>query len=375
MPTLETPSAEELDAQSTELQEALNATWALVGGALAAELAAQATVSAASADLVPVLWARYSGRVISKLLNIYLTAADRVAAAVERETGRTVDALDVVHVLRWATAARERLDRSAEVIEAKVRELLSADDSRDNVIAAVRDYLTAPIGHSEVVAHTETHAAVQSATHTQFASLVESGVVVVTRTWQSRHDDRVRSWHREADGQRRELGEPFAVGDSFLIAPSVPVPGLPFDVGDICNCRCSVRYSYDIIKVHDDGDTREVPVPELEPGEAALVAASAKWNPEDHPRGKDGKFIKKGSLQLLLSSKKPWVSHTVDAVKNLDAKQWNNLKPEQQEYVKDAVEKLPHDSEMYKKAKKKLDSLGGADDGDSSDAPAAAPKP
>src|SRR5690606_27124128 len=138
---------------------------------------------------------------------------------------------------------------------------------------------------------------------------------------------------------------------------------------------CSVRYSYDIIKVHDDDDTREVPVPELEPGEAALVAASAKWNPEDHPRGKDGKFIKKGSLQLLLSSKKPWVSHTVDAVKNLDAKQWNNLKPEQQEYVKDAVEKLPHDSEMYKKAKKKLDSLGGADDGDSSDAPAAAPKP
>src|SRR5690606_41318507 len=85
---------------------------------------------------------------------------------------------------------------------------------------------------------------------------------------------------RSSDLQRRELDEPFAVGDSFLIAPSVPVPGLPFDVGDICNCRCSVRYSYDIIKVHDDGDTREVPVPELEPGEAALVAASAKWNPE-----------------------------------------------------------------------------------------------
>src|SRR5690606_39533999 len=101
-----------------------------------------------SAALVPVLWARYSGRVISKLLNIYLTAADRVAAAVERETGRTVDALDVVHVLRWATAARERLDRSAEVIEAKVRELLSADDSRDNVIAAERVYHQAPIGHN-----------------------------------------------------------------------------------------------------------------------------------------------------------------------------------------------------------------------------------
>src|SRR5690606_36391981 len=117
-------------------------------------LPAALPISAASADLVPVLWARYRGRVISKLLNIYLTAADRVAAAVERETGRTVDALDVVHVLRWATAARERLDRSAEVIEAKVRELLSADDSRDNVIAAVRDFLTAPIGHSEVVAHT-----------------------------------------------------------------------------------------------------------------------------------------------------------------------------------------------------------------------------
>src|SRR5690606_10271143 len=148
-----------------------------------------------------------------------------------------------------ATATRERLDRSGEVIEATVRELLSADDSRDNVIAAVRYYLTAPIGHREVVAHTETHAAVQSATQTLFVSVVARGVVVVTRTWQSRHEDRVRSWHRDADGQRRELDEPFTVGDSLLIAPSVPVPGLPFDVGDICNCRCSVRYSYDIIKV------------------------------------------------------------------------------------------------------------------------------
>src|SRR5690606_39056933 len=95
----------------------------------------------------------------------------------------------------------------------------------------------------------------------------------------------------------------------------------------------------------------------------------------DHPRGKDGKFIKKGFLQSLLSSKKPWISQVINAVDSLDDKQWGNLKPEQQNYVKESVNKIPHDSDMYKKAKKKLDSLSGGAGAAPAIAPAAASKP
>ncbi len=93
------------------------------------------------------------------------------------------------------------------------------------------------------------------------------------------------------------------------------------------NCRCSV--------VYDFADVAVEPEPEL-----ALVAAG-KWKPQDHPRGKDGKFIKSGSLTGFLGQAKPTPISTLTAIKDLTPDKWDNvLTTSQKEHLLEEVDKL-----------------------------------
>lgn len=56
------------------------------------------------------------------------------------------------------------------------------------------------------------------------------------KRWRSRHDDRVRSSHREADGQAVGLDAPFRVGGAELMYPGDPRG----PVGEVLNCRCEM---------------------------------------------------------------------------------------------------------------------------------------
>ena len=56
------------------------------------------------------------------------------------------------------------------------------------------------------------------------------------KRWRSRHDDRVRSSHREADGQAVGLDEPFRVGGAELMYPGDPRG----PAGEVLNCRCEM---------------------------------------------------------------------------------------------------------------------------------------
>lgn len=56
------------------------------------------------------------------------------------------------------------------------------------------------------------------------------------KRWRSRHDDRVRSSHRKADGQAVGLDEPFRVGGAELMYPGDPSG----PAGEILNCRCEM---------------------------------------------------------------------------------------------------------------------------------------
>lgn len=66
---------------------------------------------------------------------------------------------------------------------------------------------------------------------------VAGGIVVHNST----PDARTRETHRDADGQRVRVGEPFTVGDAKLDYPGDPV-GPP---GEVINCRCSMAFDFD----------------------------------------------------------------------------------------------------------------------------------
>jgi HK97 family phage portal protein len=63
---------------------------------------------------------------------------------------------------------------------------------------------------------------------------------VVDRIWRTRHDERVRKSHRDADGQVREVNEPFNVGGFDLRFPSDPLA----PASQARGCRCWLRYEW-----------------------------------------------------------------------------------------------------------------------------------
>ena len=87
---------------------------------------------------------------------------------------------------------------------------------------------------NERIARTEVHNAAGQAAH---VSATVSGLEVV-KEWASTDDARTRDSHREANGQRREMDQPFDVGDDKLAFPGDP-SGSPEEV---INCRCVALY-------------------------------------------------------------------------------------------------------------------------------------
>lgn len=75
------------------------------------------------------------------------------------------------------------------------------------------------------------------------AALAAARALGVTHTqWLTRHDDRVRETHREADGQIRPVGIKFRVGDFGLRFPADPEV-LPEGGREVYGCRCSLLFA------------------------------------------------------------------------------------------------------------------------------------
>lgn len=121
------------------------------------------------------------------------------------------------------------------------------------------------------------------------------------------------------------------------------------------NCRCSVAYDFDIVTTVDPATSDDLAqvaaIFDVPPG---LIAAGGKWNPQAHPRGNDGKFIKKGAVSYLLSTKKPLIGDVAAAVNDLTPAAWGNLTKAQQDYITTSVNKLPEGSKLKKDLSAKL---------------------
>lgn len=94
------------------------------------------------------------------------------------------------------------------------------------------------------------------------------------------------------------------------------------------------------------------------PGVAALAAAAAKWKPQDHPRGNDGKFIEKGALSNFLSAETPTAGQIIDAATQMTEEKWSKLTPAQQSHLTEQVNTLPKASAVSQKLKNKIHGLG-----------------
>jgi hypothetical protein len=96
----------------------------------------------------------------------------------------------------------------------------------------------------ENVARTETLSAMNEGMDESLRQAVDEGLVDpqnVTRVWDATSDLRTREWHAAADGQRRGLNEPFAVGGALMLHPGDPAGGARNTIA----CRCTLRQEID----------------------------------------------------------------------------------------------------------------------------------
>ena len=61
----------------------------------------------------------------------------------------------------------------------------------------------------------------------------------VIKTWRTKRDDKVRKWHVEADGQIRDIDDPFSVGPDFLDKPRDPAG----TAANVIRCRCTADHN------------------------------------------------------------------------------------------------------------------------------------
>lgn len=85
-----------------------------------------------------------------------------------------------------------------------------------------------------VIARTEGHRVQQQSALNAQREAQKQGANIV-KQWDATLDGRTRAEHRAADGQIRELDEPFEVGGEKLDAP-----GIGGSAWNVCNCRCCV---------------------------------------------------------------------------------------------------------------------------------------
>jgi len=90
---------------------------------------------------------------------------------------------------------------------------------------------------AETIARTEVHGAAN------WSSLQEAKPLAdrIVKVWGAFPDADTRQSHREADGQVRELEQPFEVGGIPLQEPGDPMAG-DDAAGEVINCRCTILY-------------------------------------------------------------------------------------------------------------------------------------
>lgn len=111
-----------------------------------------------------------------------------------------------------------------------------------------KSLLNLTVSRAGIIATTETQSMAELAKLTEAIALAESTLEVngtpfannTVKIWETVLDERTRSHHAVADGQRRLVDSPFEVNGEFLNQPGDASLGASLD--NIINCRCSSSF-------------------------------------------------------------------------------------------------------------------------------------
>ncbi|WPZ17796.1 phage minor head protein [Geobacillus subterraneus] len=96
------------------------------------------------------------------------------------------------------------------------------------------------------IVRTEAHRVVESSKHDAAEHAHKNGVIML-KTWNTMHDQRVRERHKALDGQTVPVDKDFKLGSIFGKAPGQMSGGASMNV----NCRCFLTYSVERIEKPD----------------------------------------------------------------------------------------------------------------------------
>lgn len=132
------------------------------------------------------------------------------------------------------TRPRKLAESTRAIVNSALAQAALKGGGEEGAQRAVREALNQTIGprRARTIARTEIGAA-QNAASLEIAR--ERGLRLRKR-WVAIGDERTRPGHAEADGQERDLDEPFDVAGEALMHPGDP-KGRP---GNIINCRCAM---------------------------------------------------------------------------------------------------------------------------------------
>jgi hypothetical protein len=224
---------------------------------------------------------------------------------------------------------------------------------------------------ARVIAQTAVIAAVNGGEWQQMMEAASLFDIQGVKEWESTEDSHTRPTHHEADGQRVPIDGHFVVGGSFLMFPGDP-SGAP---EEIISCRCTTLYDLDI----EDQITASQTSPETLSDSPAVDTngLTAAFDPLDHPRGKNGKFIEKGAVgdvfKNILAGKHEFhdlneheKSSFVSQATHIGSEEWDNLTDVQKENVHTSIDKAIDEgvpgSAMAQSALDELDDVDHSDE-------------
>ena len=325
----------EIESRALRLATLVRRAWRAVSRDLYATLSTKKTITERDLELLPKSWQQHADElVLGYITDTFVDSAGHIAAALDAPDGELIGD-DIVDT--FVNVARKRVrsmsDDVWDAVRAQLAEGIQKGESVAEIAARVRDTTGVTTPKALTIARTEVHAAHEAGSFEQ-ALYVDPHA---RKEWLATKDERTRPSHREAAGQSRRIGDTFMVGGTTLRFPGDPLG----EAGEVINCRCTSTYIFDMIDSMSDASTSD----------DALIAA---FDPKSHPRGKDGRFIKKGSALFdLLTAKSD--EDFLKALDNISVSEWKNMTQKQLEQVNGRIRKTQadaHDKMVEGEAKK-----------------------